>query len=126
MKNKEKFAKEILDIACNGSSIAVDENGKVVACENLPCIKCIFYGGPCSDKVRKWAESEVPRIQAEVKNCKVDDKILVSCDGKNWIKGHFAEYDNVHDKVLVYKDGGTSWSTDIPCYWGYAKLPESE
>ena len=31
MKNKEKFEKEIIEIACNGHSIAVDKNGKVVA-----------------------------------------------------------------------------------------------
>ena len=30
MKNKEKFAKEILDIACSGDVIAVTKDNKVV------------------------------------------------------------------------------------------------
>lgn len=29
MKNKEKYAKEIVEIACNGSSIAVTKNADV-------------------------------------------------------------------------------------------------
>lgn len=31
MKNKEKYAKEILEIACNGDSIAV-KNNKLTCC----------------------------------------------------------------------------------------------
>lgn len=38
MKNREKFAKEILDIACNGSSIAMDFDGNLVPCSGLAWI----------------------------------------------------------------------------------------
>lgn len=30
MKNREKFAKEILDIACKGGSVAITRDNKVV------------------------------------------------------------------------------------------------
>ena len=36
MTNKEKYGKEILDIACKGDKIAV-RNGKVTSCDNLLC-----------------------------------------------------------------------------------------
>lgn len=42
MKNREKFAKEILDIACNGGIIAVTKYNKVVRCDNINCESCMF------------------------------------------------------------------------------------
>lgn len=62
MKNKEKFSKEIFDIACKGDSIAVTiANNEIVPCENIECEKCIFKVKEyeeCSDKIKKWCESE--------------------------------------------------------------------
>ena len=60
MKNKEKFAKEILDIACNGDSIAmIKESGHIVSCYSVVnCDECLFCDDNCKGKVREWAESE--------------------------------------------------------------------
>ncbi len=64
MKNKEKFAKEILDVACNGKRIAVTKENKVVCCNDINCSQCLFYkindyGNYCDDEEPiKWAESE--------------------------------------------------------------------
>lgn len=66
MKNREKFAKEILDIACNGRSIAVTKDNKVVYCSDIPCESCMFNScgkhigraQVCLDRLREWAESE--------------------------------------------------------------------
>lgn len=69
MKNREKFAKEILDIACNGATIAVTKDNKVVCCRDINCKQCLFHKGHkgdgyvdvgyCDDKDRiQWAESE--------------------------------------------------------------------
>ena len=58
MKNKEKYAKEILEIACNGDSIAV-KNNKLTCCRCLDCSECLFNGSDCCRKqVKKWSESE--------------------------------------------------------------------
>lgn len=41
MKNREKFAKEILDIACKGNIIAVTKDNKVVCCNDINCKQCL-------------------------------------------------------------------------------------
>lgn len=62
MKNKEKFAKDILEIACNGDAIAVSKTtGKPNRCGNVGCEDCMRYTGRpgCAEKhLREWAESE--------------------------------------------------------------------
>lgn len=42
MKNKEKFAKEIVEIACSGSKLAL-YNGEIRACKSLTCLECEFF-----------------------------------------------------------------------------------
>lgn len=59
MKNKEKYAKEIIEIACSGGSIAVTkECMRIEPCGSTFCNKCLFYANNCKEKVREWAESE--------------------------------------------------------------------
>lgn len=44
MKNKEKDAKEIVELACDGYRVAVDKRtDKIVSCEDIPCSKCLFF-----------------------------------------------------------------------------------
>lgn len=58
MKNREKFAKEILDIVCNGGSIGIDKStNKPIDCKDLECINCSL-GGNCITGISKWSESE--------------------------------------------------------------------
>lgn len=64
MKNKEKYLKEIVEIACDGNCIAVDKNsGKVKPCCYSSCSNCLFddshyRDSDCDRTRRKWAESE--------------------------------------------------------------------
>ena len=60
MKNKEKYAKEIVEIACDGNGVAVDKcTGKVDSCDNITCHNCLFDDNRDCNKVRReWAESE--------------------------------------------------------------------
>ena len=129
MKNKEKFAKEILDIACSGDCIAL-ANGKLVPCETIPCTYCYFSKNviSCKTRIKEWAESEYEelKIQPEVKNCKVDDRILVSDNGEKWFPVHYAGHNEQQELVFAWKNGCTSWSMDEVTSWDYAKLPESE
>lgn len=84
MKNREKFAKEILDIACNGRSIAVTKENKVVCCNDIDCESCIFdscdkhigRSQACYDRVREWAESEVKKPIITSREKKFLDLIL--------------------------------------------------
>lgn len=69
MKNREKFAKEILDIACKGESVAVTRDNKVVCCNDIDCESCIFdscdkhigRSQACCNRVREWAELDIEK-----------------------------------------------------------------
>lgn len=77
MKNREKFAKEILDIACKGGRLAVIKGNKVTDCDNINCEQCLFskfdiFARRCDDEALiQWAESEYvekPTITSREKN----------------------------------------------------------
>lgn len=59
MKNKEKYAKEIVELACNGRNVAVCKStGKPIDCIDIVCSKCSFAVGSCTESRKEWAESE--------------------------------------------------------------------
>ncbi len=62
MKNKDKFMKEIVALACNESSIAVEKStGKPIDCGIIKCDSCKFYSCEnytCCGGLKEWAESE--------------------------------------------------------------------
>lgn len=61
MKNREKIKNEIVDIICNGDSIAVNKKTRVpLACTNIKCNNCLFYNIKqyCIDAVVEWANQE--------------------------------------------------------------------
>ena len=77
MKNREKFAKEILDIAWEGGGMAVTKENKIVCCSDINCSQCLFgkkdnYVYYCDDEKRmQWSESEYvekPTITSREKN----------------------------------------------------------
>ena len=58
MKNKEKYAKEIMEIACSGNRIAVmNGSGRIVPCDSILCSVCLF-STDCRKNIKEWAESE--------------------------------------------------------------------
>lgn len=63
MKNKEKYAKEIIEISCDSCAIAVNKStGKPEKCAFASCNKCLFSRDDSlcdsNKKRREWAESE--------------------------------------------------------------------
>ena len=132
MTNKEKYAKEILDIACAGDNVAMRKSDNVVLdCKNLKCSDCAFNPngkGYCNDMVEKWANSEYVESPVDWSKVAVDTPILVKdYECGNWNRGYFAMYKN--GTVFTWYHGETSWSaegdSDITS-WRYAKLAESE
>ena len=127
MTNREKFAKQILDIACGGSKIAVNKATlEPTACRELACGDCLFNGYDyCGDKTDKWANSEYVEPPVDWSKVAVDTPILVRdsifC---KWIKRYFAKYEN--GSVYVWNNGATSWSGDGCRVWQLAKLPDKE
>ena len=129
MTNKEKYGKEILDIACTGDNVAMRKSDNViVGCKKLKCSDCAFtkHGkGDCNDMIEKWANSEYVEPPVDWSKVAVDTPILVRDREKGiWKKRYVAKYE---DKMVYAWDGGaTSWSADRSIYWKMAKLAESE
>lgn len=113
MKNKEKFAKEIVEIACSGEKLAVS-SGVIRKCYGLSCYKCSFYrdGIECDEMRKTWADSEYvePKYEIDWASVPVDTPVLLK------------EKDNVDNKRYFYKtlsegtlalfiNGRTSWSS---------------
>ena len=126
MLNREKYAKEILDIACKGDKIAV-RNGKMTSCDDLLCKDCDFGYSDCNGKILKWANSEYVEPPVDWSKVALDTPILVR-DSKEeaWTKRHFAKYEN--GIVFAWGNGLTSWGAHRSNVvgWGMAKLEESE
>ena len=133
MTNKEKYGKEILDIACTGDRVAMrNSDNVIVGCRKLGCLDCAFntHGRGCYYAIEKWANSEYVEPPVDWSKVKVDTPILVK-DYKEdtWERRYFAKYEN--GKVYTWLGGATSWSTsgtddDYMADWKMAKLAESE
>lgn len=82
MKNKEKYASEIIEIACSGNVVAVSKvTGKPIGCENNSCEDCDRYNDfLCfrKERLKEWAESEY--IEKPVISKK--DRAFLECIGK--------------------------------------------
>lgn len=122
MTNREKFAEQILNVACGGDRIAVDkETGKIVPCASLRCKKCLFDGTrpDCMHAARQWCYSE----STDWSKVPVDTPILVrDHESAAWRRGYFAKYEN--NRFYTWLGGGTSWSATTMVNWEYAKLAE--
>ena len=84
MKNREKFAKEILDIACKSEKFSVIKSGEITFCDCFKCDMCKFNDSTgeksCRTKRYEWSESEnveKPTITSREKNFL--DALLSSC-----------------------------------------------
>lgn len=111
MKNKEKFAKEIVEIACSGSKLAL-YNGEIRACKSLMCSECEFYNGgvPCDSKCKAWAESEYvePRYEIDWASVPVDTPVLIkgAVDNRKYFSRLLPD-----ERLAVFRDGRTFWSS---------------
>ena len=132
MKNREKFEKEIMDIACSGHSIAFDkEANKLTGCNKINCSECAFCSSStinCLDKIKEWCESEYVEPEVDWSKVPVDTPVLVKdSTSYTWKRRYFAYYkDGI---VHTYSDGATSWSVNknsVNPGWNYAKLENEE
>lgn len=110
MKNKEKFAKEIIEIAVTGSSVAM-RNGVLRECRGLCCSQCDFIsGGKCDEKIKEWAESEYiePRYETDWASVPVDTPVLIkgAVDNRRYFSKLLPD-----ERLAVFRNGRTSWSS---------------
>ena len=127
MKNKERFANEIIDIALKDEKIAIIDNKPVICGEDkLQCMECWRDDGAICKALAKWAEQEYMEDPEETEidwsKVPMDTPIYVR-DGKNqeWIPRHFAKYEN--GTVYAFTQGHTSFTKKDDCFpFDYAKL----
>ena len=77
------------------------------------------------ETTKEWCESEYVEPPVDWSKVSVDTPILVrfSGDDKDWVKRHFARYDN--GQVRAWINGTTSWTANGKSdTWTYAKLAE--
>lgn len=122
MTNREKYAKEILNIACAGKRIAV-KNGVPCDCSATHCGECDLGQGDshCSGELVEWCNSEYIEPPVDWSKVPIDTPILVrDLENEKWTKRHFAKYEG--GKVYAFRNGGTSWSGCWPVCWEQANL----
>ena len=111
MKNKEKFAKEIVEIACSGNKLAL-YNGEICVCKSLMCSECEFYNGgvACDSKRKAWAESEYvePKYEIDWASVPVDTPVLIkgAVDNRRYFSRLLPD-----ERLAVFRNGRTSWSS---------------
>ena len=124
MLNKEKYAKEILDIICSGHNIG-KQNGHLCSCANVKCSDCEFnkYNTYCSEEFAKWANSEYKEREIDWNKVPVDTPIYVwNNNYKEKIQRHFANFkDNI---IRAFDNGKTSWTECNVSYWKHAEIKE--
>ena len=125
MKNKEKYADKIIEIAVR-SKLAL-KDGKPIPCTRMRCSECGFFSPDhsCRFNACEWLDSEYVAPPVDWSKVAVDTPILVrDSREEEWRKRYFAKYYN----GIVYAWGGgtTSWSAERSTCWKMAKLAESE
>ena len=126
MLNKEKYAKEILDIVCqDGVNPAVIDNIPV-NCLSTECHSCQFYDTYCVGAFVKWANSEYKEREIDWSKVPVDTPIYVwDNDNGATYKRYFAGYNKVNNMIIAFDNGGTSWSSGATTTrWIHAKIKE--
>lgn len=122
MKNREKFAKEIIDIACKGLEFAVTKSSKITYCSQISCKKCIFKSPKDSEKTCRikryeWSGSEYvekPKYTITSREQKFLDTLVPDCkyiarDGNNRLY--------IYGKKPIREDKSESWIPDHSNYY---------
>ena len=128
MLNKEKYAKEILDIVCRGEAVG-KQNNCLCPCSKISCNNCEFHtNANCSKKFAEWANSEYTEHEIDWNKVPIDTPIYVWDNYEDKIykkKRYFAEYDTNNDKIIAFTEGQTSWTSDQNItVWDNAEIKE--
>lgn len=131
MLNREKYAKEIIELATNTALFGL-KNGKPALCREIKCEDCDFdKSDSCKGSTynfREWLNSEYIEPPVDWSNVAVDTPILVRDREKEaWRRRYFAKYEN--GIVYAWYEGTKSWSVHGAVDmvgWKMAKLAESE
>lgn len=134
MLNREKFAKEIMDLALEHTTLAITADGKICGCRDISCFDCKFYkpvNFNCRTAFKDWLDSEYKEPGIDWENVPVDTPVLVRNNGnENPKRRHFKRV-NPNAKLFNYEtfpDGKTSWTNErhTPEDWVCCELAREE
>lgn len=115
MKNKEKYAKEIVNSAIYGHAFGFDKRSKkIVSCSAQECAYCLFHDDKlfCSLTRKEWANAEYkePKIFTEREKAFITlfpEIQYIARDKNNKIFGYYRKpFKDEEEGWWVYKGGG--------------------
>lgn len=130
MLNKEKYAKEIIDIICNTGELPAVIKGRPYNCEGKSCEDCEFYNTSCCNGFKEWANSECVEHEIDWTKVPIDTPVYVrDFSIRQWNKRHFHKFDKDNEFYYCYCDGQTSWTSEeddnnMCIGWRQCKLAE--
>lgn len=128
MKNREKYAEQIIDMAVNTISIAIDKEGKPCDCNAIRCSDCTFFGERCKERLKEWSEQEYVEPPVDWSKVPVDTKVFVrDSDSDPWKPRYFVKFED--GKIFAWTNGATSFSKNSVCdssWWNQGKLAEED
>lgn len=129
MTNKEKYAKEILDVVCLTGKHPALVHGNIYVCINTFCERCRFGGSSnCTTQFIKWVKEEYKEPEIDWTKVPVDTKILVrDYKDASWYKAHFASYKD--GKPFAFPWGRSSWTVTpsmSPIAWSYTEIADPD
>lgn len=126
MLNKEKFAKEIIEIVTSGRDLSV-VNGKPCSCDDTCCADCDFHNNTCTEGLKEWANSEYKEFEIDWYKVPVDTPVLVWANG-NKVRSYFKKFgtDDQGPFYYVFDYGATSWSKESCTPWRNCELAREE
>lgn len=116
MKNREKHADKIINATIRGGCAP----SRKIA--DISCSQFDMDCDRCAQAYSAWLEAEYVKPPVDWSKVEVDTPVVVSMDGEDWEKKHFASY--VDGVVRAWDDGRTSHTEKETCPWCYAKLAE--
>ena len=130
MRNIDKYKDELILNAIANSIAIHEETKKIVPCNDLACIDCLFYE-PSTNCLRtklEWLQAEYEEPKVDWSKVAVDTPIYVrNREDDYWEKRYFAKYEN--GIVYAWVNGTTSYTAEDEEYctwWKYAKLAEEK
>lgn len=127
MKNREKYAEQIINMAANDIKITVDKEGRLSDCFSINCHDCAWRScNNCRKKFREWLEQEYVEHVVDWSKVPVDTKVYVrDSDSDPWKPRYFAKFKN--EGIFTWTNGATSFSAkgfDDVTWWRQGKLAE--
>lgn len=131
MLNREKFAKQIMDIALEHATVVVTKDGSsICCCGEIMCQQCMFYRSDfrCGGAFGKWLDSEHVELEIDWSKVPVDTPVLVRNNENGPFEKRYLNRAELYSNLFItYPNGKTSWSSNLLSEnWKFCELAREE